>query len=286
LLHIGQITATELPGERLRVFFEVSGFEPHSMYWEWANELKNEMARLGFDRLSDREDKPVGSQRQKLERYFYNPKCKTTPAHIYDISKSYLFELIRENGNVYPLWGFNIEERILDRHSVQYEICRNLFSRIGFIEVVPNNDEFASVIIYGYSDINNYITSEEYQTGQTFLRGLASRFEERFGTVNVPTPLSNATLTNQNTINPPSVLRGYTPEQRKKLDEACIAWVGCGYLPKQNMSEFLRNFDDATGIFLSVDQFKNVLKDAGRRGLIVKANRRWKLPENSPLNPP
>jgi len=75
---------------------------------------------------------------------------------------------------------------------------------------------------------------------------------------------------------------GYTPEQRRLIDQACIGWAGRGYSPSSNMSEFLNNFFRDKEIFLSVDQFKDALRDAGKRGLIVKVRRRWRLPETHP----
>jgi hypothetical protein len=84
-----------------------------------------------------------------------------------------------------------------------------------------------------------------------------------------------ATLVEQNESN----LIGYTPDQRRLIDQACIGWAGRGYSPFSNMSEFLNNFFRDKEIFLSVDQFKDALRDAGKRGLIVKVGRRWRLPE-------
>ena len=77
---------------------------------------------------------------------------------------------------------------------------------------------------------------------------------------------------------------GYTPEVRKQIDQACMGWVGRGYIPKRNMDEYLEEFYKDTNIYMSRDQFKKALRDAGERGLIVKINRRWRLPEGFPKN--
>jgi len=72
-------------------------------------------------------------------------------------------------------------------------------------------------------------------------------------------------------------------EEEILIDKACIEWAGRRgrLLFRQNMSDFLKDFYDKTKIYLTVDVFKKALKDAGRRGLIEKVNRRWRLPENS-----
>ena len=74
----------------------------------------------------------------------------------------------------------------------------------------------------------------------------------------------------------------FTPKQKKQIDQACIDWAGRGYLPMHNMDEFLTEFSHTTGIYISKDQFKGALKDAGNRNLIVKRNRRWRTKENPP----
>lgn len=72
---------------------------------------------------------------------------------------------------------------------------------------------------------------------------------------------------------------GFTTEQKELIDQACIGWARRGYQPKYNMDEYLNEFYNKHLIFLSKDQFKVALKDAGRRGLIVKSSRnRWTLP--------
>ena len=74
-------------------------------------------------------------------------------------------------------------------------------------------------------------------------------------------------------------MTGFTPEQKLLVDEACIGWAGRGYLFGMNMSDYLKEFYTYKGIFLSIDQFKVALKDAGRRELIVKEKRRWRKPD-------
>lgn len=72
----------------------------------------------------------------------------------------------------------------------------------------------------------------------------------------------------------------FTPKQRGLIDEACIGWAGRGFIPKMGISEYLQEFEKSKGLYLTVDQFKEALQDAGRRGLIVKGeNRRWQLPK-------
>jgi hypothetical protein len=79
-------------------------------------------------------------------------------------------------------------------------------------------------------------------------------------------------------------LTGYSPDRKILIDQACIGWADRGYLPKFNMSEYLDDFYRKHDIYLSLDQFKDALIDAGRHGLIVKVNSRWRSPANSPHN--
>ncbi len=72
-------------------------------------------------------------------------------------------------------------------------------------------------------------------------------------------------------------IAAFTPDIRIKIDEACEGWVNRGYLPHINMSDYLKEFHDESGIFLTIDQFKAALRDAGKRGLIKKSGKRWKL---------
>ncbi len=76
-----------------------------------------------------------------------------------------------------------------------------------------------------------------------------------------------------------SKLTDYMPEQKLLIDQACTGWADRGYQPQMNMSEYLQNFFENKGLFLSKDQFKVALRDAGRRGLIEKKNRRWRKPD-------
>ena len=82
-------------------------------------------------------------------------------------------------------------------------------------------------------------------------------------------------------ITPTSDLQAKEIGTKRLIDQACIDWAGRGYVPRVNQSEFLSEFFKETKIFLSIDQFKDALKDAGRRGLIMKINKRWRLPEKS-----
>ena len=83
--------------------------------------------------------------------------------------------------------------------------------------------------------------------------------------------------------------KGYrlTDEKHKVknlLDEACEIWAGRkrkGYVPKHlsNMEEFLDWLGNNDNIsYISKDQFKKALKDAGERGIIKKEGRYWTLP--------
>jgi hypothetical protein len=75
-------------------------------------------------------------------------------------------------------------------------------------------------------------------------------------------------------------------EQKIKdlLDDACKAWAGRrskGYIPKHlsNMEEFLDWLCSNNDIpYITKDQFKKALKDAGERGIIKKEGRYWTLP--------
>jgi hypothetical protein len=71
--------------------------------------------------------------------------------------------------------------------------------------------------------------------------------------------------------------KDYRTEDEQKIDDACIRWAGRSILSK-DMSDYLQNFYENTKIYLTKDQFKRALRDAGDRGLIVKRNRRWRLP--------
>lgn len=67
------------------------------------------------------------------------------------------------------------------------------------------------------------------------------------------------------------------PEKKKKIDDACLEWVNRGYLPNFSMTEFLKEFHNKTELYLTVDDFKRALRDAGERGIIEKGdNGRWK----------
>jgi len=74
-------------------------------------------------------------------------------------------------------------------------------------------------------------------------------------------------------------LKPFTPKQSILIDEACRMWAGRGYISK-NMSDFLSDFYKDTDIFLTIDQFKQALQDAGKRKIIEKIDRRWKLPKS------
>ncbi len=82
-------------------------------------------------------------------------------------------------------------------------------------------------------------------------------------------------------FNTPNSLSSYTPSQRKEIDKACIGWASRGYLPKYTMSEYLKDFDADKQIYMTIDQFKQALKYAGERGLIVKHKGRWRSKQNN-----
>jgi hypothetical protein len=84
----------------------------------------------------------------------------------------------------------------------------------------------------------------------------------------------------ENSISLPSSIP--PTEEEIKIDQACVEWAGRynKVVGRLNMSEFLQEFHERTGIYLTTDLFKKALLDAGKRGLIVKKNRRWRLPGN------
>jgi len=61
--------------------------------------------------------------------------------------------------------------------------------------------------------------------------------------------------------------------QLSEMDSLCIKWVNRPYLPNQKMGDFLKqNYDG----YISEDQFKKLLREAGKKGLIHKNDKgRW-----------
>lgn len=62
------------------------------------------------------------------------------------------------------------------------------------------------------------------------------------------------------------------------LEKLCIEWAGRDRSPRQTMSNFLKEFDENTGIFFSIEQFKGALSDSFKKGLIKKSNGRYRYP--------
>lgn len=60
------------------------------------------------------------------------------------------------------------------------------------------------------------------------------------------------------------------------LDSLCIRWVSRGYLPGNNMDEFLRENESDSGEYVTKSEFKRVLNDACKRGLIIKEKNRFR----------
>jgi hypothetical protein len=66
-------------------------------------------------------------------------------------------------------------------------------------------------------------------------------------------------------------------ERRQKIDGACIRWAAREKdFPKPQMSEFLQELYESTGIYLTQKDFKLALQDAGKRELICKVKGRWR----------
>jgi hypothetical protein len=66
------------------------------------------------------------------------------------------------------------------------------------------------------------------------------------------------------------------PERRKVIEQACIAWAGRGALPSYDMKEFLSNLHNESGEYISRQEFKRALQEAGKRGDIRKVKGRWR----------
>lgn len=67
--------------------------------------------------------------------------------------------------------------------------------------------------------------------------------------------------------------------RKQMLDQAAIEWAGRndhGYIGAYTRTEFLQWFEEKTGIYIPLDDFKRALRDAERRGLIQKANGRFR----------
>lgn len=67
-----------------------------------------------------------------------------------------------------------------------------------------------------------------------------------------------------------------------ETEKLCVRWAGRprNITPYQTMTDFLNNYHNIGGAYLSRDQFKKALRSAGKSGLIIKdENARWTLPK-------
>ncbi len=63
-----------------------------------------------------------------------------------------------------------------------------------------------------------------------------------------------------------------------KYKDVCLAWVSRERFGRENISDWLRNWETTYGEFITKDVFKDALRKAGELGLIKKVNNRWHLP--------
>lgn len=94
---------------------------------------------------------------------------------------------------------------------------------------------------------------------------------------NYPTPITKVTM--NESIDPVlAEIATMNESKQRKLDQICLVYVSQKQSSRfKNREEFLDYVDKNFKIYITLHEFVRALRDAGKRGLIEKVNKRWRV---------
>lgn len=199
---------------------------------------------------------------------------KTSAEYLQDIINDFVLRSTYEKG---VLNGLYVRTRKFDKKTIRFELILSQlgsgFGEIGYVEVIPINKERARIIVRRMLGRVPFVdNSEEIEKANIdLLNALSRHLQEIYEEGGVTETFDRE--------KPAKPATSDKPSRKKSIDNACIQWANRGYLPGYNMEQFLQEFEEDRGIYISKLEFKHALRNAGERGLIKKVNKRWR-PKN------